>query len=466
MKTSHLILFVLLQFLLQDAKAQTKVINVSQQGPDTRLLLNNYKGWEAELPFDGLSICFNPNNVNTSASTGYYGRTENELCHAVFKNSRVVDYNSYTNAVNDLKQCRFQKFRNNFLFLYMFEDNWSQWESDDAWQKMMRNLSNAARIAKQSGLKGIILDTEHYGSPQNLDLPFYCMQFTEKTYVKDGKQAYVNIKEVTDAGGLDDLFPKPATKILWKDKNDMIGNVRLSKAINNVYKDNAGNYYYPLLDPKFKADIQRIISSVEKRGQQIIQAIKGSFPDAEIILTCGPSYTYSDLQHFNGLNASKNYLRTNNGLIVNLVKGMLDGLDNSAIKLFDGQEQTYYYKTAGEFKKADGDFNAAAKYFSGAYRNKYLSKMNRAFAIYPRPSNGGDCSQTRFFCADQLIAALSNAKKEKSAKYIWVWEEKQSFWYKDALQNKYIQSKAQMTKIGGANFQSVISNMKKGIQSK
>jgi len=434
---------------LLNCKAQMKLISYPQQGPDTRLLKNNYRLWENTLPFNGLCISFNANEVNNNSSTGYYGNWKGALSSSVFKKNINLRYADYTHAINDLKVCNFKSFKNNFIILPLFEVNWSPWEDDKSWLIMINNLKVACRIAFKSGLKGVVLDTETYGSPQNLNLLFYCEQFIDYTLKKGNTTAYCKIDKGIDAGKLDDLFPKKNRIVYWKNNEGYIGNLRLERVYLNIYKDKNNNYYYPLLDIKYYKQVENIIEKVKERGRKIILAINEEFPKAEIILTCGPSYVKNVLQNNYGLNDTNNYLRTGYGLIVPLVKGMLEELPNKKMKLIDGQEQTYYHKKDKDFNNALKSFNQASVYF-GKDSLLYQQFMNKAIGLYMRPASDKNNSNPRLFSWSDLNATLKYVKAQPNIEYLWFYEENESYWYLEELKSRYLNS-SNMSRIGGSD---------------
>lgn len=459
-----LLLFTVILFA-SEARSQTKVISVPQQGPDTRLLKLNYPVWEKSLPFNGLSIAFNPNDLNGPNSTGFYGKSENELCFSVFNSKKTIKYDDYTNAIADLRACKFQKFRNNFMWLSLFSNNWNAWDNNEGWNHLLTNLGVAAKIAHDSGLKGLIFDTENYGTAQNLNLVFYCQQFVNKMYVQDGKRAYIRIRDRKDLNTIDDLFPMQGDVVYWKDNNDVANNVKLIKANLNVYKDSNGDYYYPLIDPKYKNDIQDIINNVEKRGQQMVAVINKNFSNAEIMFTMGPSSVKVLLNDVYGLHPSNNYLRTLSGLLVPLVKGMLEAAANTNITLIDGQEQDYYFKTNGQFAGAKRDFVNSANFYNGRAKLLYNNKMRQSIGLYPRPLSAGSAGNVRLFSQQEMSNAFKYATSISSVRYIWVYEEKESYWFIDSLKNKYPKA-VPMSRFGGNDFNEYIRNIGRGIKRK
>lgn len=443
------------------ALAQVSMISVPQQGPDTRLLRNNYQNWEKTLPFAGLSIAFNANDINNQTSIGYYGRGEKELCFSVFDAKKTINYANYSNAIADLKSCKFIKLKNNFMMLSLFNNNWSLWSDDASWAHLLANLSAAAQIAHNSGLKGIILDTEMYGSPQNLDLVFYCQQFVSKMYISNSKIAYVRINNRADGQTIDDLFPKPGDKIYWKGSDDVVDNIKLTKVFLNIYKDNSGFYYYPLIDPKYKDDVNAIIADVKKRGEQIISTIAGKFPDAQVMLTVGPSSLMGYLNIY-GLTLKNNPYWTGSGLLIPLVDGMLQVSQTNHVQLIDGQEQTYYFKTQSQFSKAHQDFINSSNYFKSPIKSIYLKNMHEAVGLYARPvasSNGNE----RFFTPQEITNAFKFAAAVPSLKYVWVYEERESYWFLNTLASRYVDKSKPMSLMGGTAFKANIERIKQGI---
>ena len=466
--TIYYIVLILVFISCNDAQlhGQAKLISVPQQGPDTRMLKNNYVEWEKTLPFEGLSINFNSNSINNGSSVGYFGREQNELCFTVFKNNAQIKYEDYTNAIKDLQSAKFQKFKNNFMILSVFDNNWTQWTDDKSWDHLLSNLTVASQIAYKSGLKGIILDTETYGSPQNLNLLFYCEQFINRTLKRNAKTAYVQVNKVSDQNTLEDLFPKSNDRIYWKDANDVADGIKLERVSFNIFKDKDGRFYYPLLDPKYKDEIKLLVADVEKRGRQLVMAINKSFPTAEIMLTCGPSYVKEVLATLNGLSTRNNYLRTEYGLLVAFTKGMLDAIGPTGMKLIDGQEQTYYHKTQEQFRKSQLNYLSAGDYYSGRTKENYFKHMVPAIGLYARPITPRSNRSERFFSESDIINSFNFAASNKSVKYIWVYEESETYWYLDRFKDRYLNKGKNMSKIGDSQFNQHIQNVRKGINSR
>ena len=144
------------------------LIQFGQSTPDTKFMREHVSYWEEYLPFDGIAI-----HVNADRFAGRYGHTGNDtkgtqhwpVSFAAF-GPRRADIRDYAGAIADLKATRFRKFKHNFVPLgcspaQSFQMNWF---SDEQWAGVLHNVRVLARIAKEGGLKGILFDTETYGS--------------------------------------------------------------------------------------------------------------------------------------------------------------------------------------------------------------------------------------------------------------------------------------------------------------
>ena len=73
-----------------------------------------------------------------------------------------------------MKQMNFTRFTDNFLAVVMFMFGGRlktpplTWEDDKGWETVCSNMRQVARLAKEGGFQGILLDNEHY-SPSHLD---------------------------------------------------------------------------------------------------------------------------------------------------------------------------------------------------------------------------------------------------------------------------------------------------------
>ena len=72
-----------------------------------------------------------------------------------------VEYDDYNADVENLKSTRFIKFTDNFISSGVSPGN-VDWFSDSAWADVCHNFKVLARVAKNSGMKGIKIDIEEY----------------------------------------------------------------------------------------------------------------------------------------------------------------------------------------------------------------------------------------------------------------------------------------------------------------
>jgi hypothetical protein len=478
MKYNHSILarclLALLLLLPGYARAQPKLLNFSKYGPNTRMLLNQYASWETASPYEGLSITFLPDNINTGG-TGYLGGKDapGELTFSVFKNANTINYTDYDSAITDMQACNFTKFKNNFMMISLFPPNPSPWSDTTAWHKMIANLGVAAKIAKACGLKGIILDTEMYGGKENFNLLFYCTQFADHVLKAGTTYAFCRIDQANDnQHSIEDLFPQPLQYIYWRDvathmANSPAGPIELVHLYYGVYTEKAdtSHYYYSILDTAHRAAITQIISDVKQRGAEITTAINDNFPDAKIILTFGAS-TIPEFVGVLDYTTAHNYLRTQPGLIVPFLEGMLDAAQGTRIEIIDGQEQTYYHKTRTDFMKARASFDFAESYFStSTTKSLYRNNMLRAYGLYARPVNSSLYpaeSAARFFDTTELRDQYKYASEFPDIRYLWQWEETESIWLTDATQTHKYDNTYPSTRYGSSDSLAYINAIKKG----
>lgn len=144
------------------------LIEWSHTTPDSHLLALHYQYWEDYLPYDGLVLY-----VNHKDHKGIYGERhmyaypENQWpLHALVFSGKPVNYDDFKHAVDDLKDIQFKKFTNNFILLSLYAGRPAgqayNWWDDKLWETTLANAKVLARIAKESGTKGIWFDTEEY----------------------------------------------------------------------------------------------------------------------------------------------------------------------------------------------------------------------------------------------------------------------------------------------------------------
>ena len=125
-----------------------KLIEFGWDEPDTRFMREHIAQMQAS-PFDGCIFHVNyrlPNGTQRNFTWDAWGRSR--FTAALLDSARL-----------DLQATRFGRFRENFLRVNVTPGNLDWFEDHSA---VMTNLELAARLAKQGGCPGILLDTEPY----------------------------------------------------------------------------------------------------------------------------------------------------------------------------------------------------------------------------------------------------------------------------------------------------------------
>ena len=128
-----------------------KLIEFGWDEPDTRFLREHIAQLQAS-PFDGcvFHVLYRlPNGTQRNFTWDLWGRSR--FTAALLDSARA-----------DLEATRFGRFRENFLRVNVTPGNLDWFEDHGA---VMANLEVAARLAKQGGCPGILLDTEPYQGP-------------------------------------------------------------------------------------------------------------------------------------------------------------------------------------------------------------------------------------------------------------------------------------------------------------
>jgi len=152
---------VVLPKLTQAELAMKRPFAVIHHGwitPDTKYLHDNLADME-KLPFDGFSI-----NIA-------YPRDERG---AVYFNPKAYGWRAFENtrftpreiepAIQDIQALRSDKLRHNYISLasLLQPDANMNWFDDAWWDNIANNIRLVARVAKQGGFDGLMLDTEEY----------------------------------------------------------------------------------------------------------------------------------------------------------------------------------------------------------------------------------------------------------------------------------------------------------------
>ena len=133
-----------------------KVVHYFQYWPDAAYCRANVRDMEL-LPFDGIAVW------PTAEIDG-----EREKIWFRWFNPEIITEDLVADTIRDLNATTFSKFTDNFLQMSSQNDPLAlpDWWDDSAWEKITANMALAARIARDCGLKGIMLDVEQYGPPE------------------------------------------------------------------------------------------------------------------------------------------------------------------------------------------------------------------------------------------------------------------------------------------------------------
>jgi hypothetical protein len=134
---------------------------------------------EKQFPIDGLIITVqSDDHVAEKIGIGSAGRNLYWFGGKAFKRG------DFTKAIADLKATRFGRFTDNFMGFNAGGDirglGVPDWFSDD-WSRVTGNAAAAAYVAKEGGLKGLVIDTEAYatGGPRSAwRNPFFYQQYS------------------------------------------------------------------------------------------------------------------------------------------------------------------------------------------------------------------------------------------------------------------------------------------------
>lgn len=153
----------ILTIAAEPPEREPMLISLAWSSPDTRYLRDHVARWEMR-PFSGTVLCFSSphhprGRVNASTSR------DNGSWHVFFKTR--IPQADIENAIRDLQATRFTTSRDNFLEVvsWLPDRQHFDWFDDVWWQAVLHNIEQVARVAKEGGCRGILLDMEEYGCP-------------------------------------------------------------------------------------------------------------------------------------------------------------------------------------------------------------------------------------------------------------------------------------------------------------
>jgi len=130
-----------------------KFIELGWDIPDTAYLRAHHEEMQRTTPFDGVML-----SLDVTAPDGKRYSSQGMM------DARPWDAAWFATAVDDLKACRWTTFTDNFLRIN-FTPGALDWDDSNGWKIFCDKIALCARIAKDTGLKGLAVDFEPYGKP-------------------------------------------------------------------------------------------------------------------------------------------------------------------------------------------------------------------------------------------------------------------------------------------------------------
>lgn len=165
------------QTMAEEARAK-RLIYYGWGVRDTQYVRDHWREME-QMPFDGVGITV---AIDRSKPTTGDGVTGNLLGWQAMgrKPFRVEEFRE---AIADLKAARWRAFTDNFLPVALSPSDSAaglNWFDEERWRIIANNFAVLAKITAEGGLKGLILDPEHYNAAlfsypsqrQQVDRPF------------------------------------------------------------------------------------------------------------------------------------------------------------------------------------------------------------------------------------------------------------------------------------------------------
>jgi predicted methyltransferase len=148
-----------------DDHRHKKLIEWGWDEPDTRFMRANI-GQMEQMPFDGLVF-------HAISAKG------DNLAWEVW-GTRKFAADDFTQAVDDLKATKFNRFTDRFLRVNVTPAK-VDWFDDESWACVVNNFGVAAQVAKEGRCKGFMFDTEQYEGVTVFD---YRKQKRKKTFAE------------------------------------------------------------------------------------------------------------------------------------------------------------------------------------------------------------------------------------------------------------------------------------------
>jgi len=146
------------------ADKATVVIDSGWHAPDTVYLRRNVKELE-KRPFDGVATWISWPRQEAGRIWRGSGEPGDmyDLCWTVIWRRRWTP-EMYEPAIEDLRNTRFSRFHSNFIHVtFAYNNEPMDWFDEEWWDAICHNIASVARVAKEGGCRGILIDPEQYG---------------------------------------------------------------------------------------------------------------------------------------------------------------------------------------------------------------------------------------------------------------------------------------------------------------
>ena len=137
-------------------RLRKKLIECSWTTPSVEFLRDNIREMEADAPYDGIRI-------KLEATVTENGREFHCQPYTIFS-AVSWRYEYFREQIEALKQVPFKRFTDNFLMTTVCPGV-ADWFDDAAWSAVCNNFAIMAKIARETGMKGICFDPEQYNTP-------------------------------------------------------------------------------------------------------------------------------------------------------------------------------------------------------------------------------------------------------------------------------------------------------------
>lgn len=151
------------------ASNKKKFIELGWDIPNTAFLKKNYNDMERMTPFDGVIFY-----VEARSTSGKKVSSQSVWDATEWKKEW------FSNAVDDLRTCKFTRFTDNFLRFNATPGN-LDWNDDKGWGILCEKAQICAWICRQGKAKGLCIDYESYGEKQFKFSPLKGLSFQETT---------------------------------------------------------------------------------------------------------------------------------------------------------------------------------------------------------------------------------------------------------------------------------------------